>query len=76
MRASDLLFGYFSPETLLPVTSIVATIAGVAMMLGRSSLRLVARVGQRVRRRSLRVASTSRHHLPVRDDSHSQAARN
>ena len=35
MMTSFILFGYFGPETVLPVTSIVATIAGFAMMFGR-----------------------------------------
>ena len=34
---------YFSPETLLPVTSIVATAVGLVMMFGRTTLRLIAR---------------------------------
>ena len=37
MFNSDPLFAYFSPETLLPVGSILATVLGVAMMLGRGS---------------------------------------
>jgi len=34
-------FAYLSPETLLPVTSIAATIMGVVMMLGSRSAQLV-----------------------------------
>ncbi|AMV40584.1 hypothetical protein [Planctomyces sp. SH-PL62] len=33
------LLAYFGPETVLPATSIVATILGVALMLGKNSLR-------------------------------------
>ncbi|MDG3004648.1 hypothetical protein [Paludisphaera mucosa] len=33
------LFAYFGPETVLPATSIIATILGVALMLGKSSVR-------------------------------------
>ncbi len=33
------LFAYFGPETVLPATSIVATILGVMLMLGKSSIR-------------------------------------
>ena len=43
MRAFIPIFAYFSPETLLPATSIVATIAGIVMMLGRGTLRLLRR---------------------------------
>ena len=62
MRAFDLVFAYFSPETLLPVTSIVATIAGVVVMLGKGSIQWFMRVAQRRFRRSVRVAGTSRPH--------------
>jgi hypothetical protein len=52
MYISTPILAYFSPETLLPVTSAVATVAGVAMMVGRGSLRLVARGYRRALRRS------------------------
>lgn len=74
MRASMLLLVYFSPETLLPATSIVATIAGVVMMLGRGSIRLMIRMLRRGRDRAGRVALTSQPHFPVRDEAHSQVA--
>jgi hypothetical protein len=38
MLTSNLLFAYFGPETVLPVTSIVATVIGVVMMMGKTSL--------------------------------------
>jgi hypothetical protein len=41
--SSSLVFAYFSPETLLPVTSILATVCGLVMMFGRTTLRLIAR---------------------------------
>ncbi len=43
MRINDLIFGYFSPEVLLPVTSILATVAGIFMMLGRRPYRFIIR---------------------------------
>jgi hypothetical protein len=46
MITSFLLFGYFGPETVLPVTSIIATIAGLAMMFGRHTLRLIMSCGR------------------------------
>ena len=33
------LFAYFGPETVLPATSIMATILGVVLMMGKSSIR-------------------------------------
>jgi hypothetical protein len=46
MNTSILLFAYFGPETVLPVTSIIATIAGLAMMFGRHTLRLIMSCGR------------------------------
>jgi hypothetical protein len=46
MNTPTLLFGYFGPETVLPVTSVVATIAGLAMMFGRHTLRMIIRCGR------------------------------
>lgn len=37
MLPTPLLFAYFGPETVLPVTSIIATVVGVVMMLGKGS---------------------------------------
>jgi hypothetical protein len=39
MLTSSVVLAYFGPETVLPVTSIVATVIGVVMMMGRNSLR-------------------------------------
>ena len=38
-----MLFAYFGPETVLPLTSVFAALAGVVLMFGRQ-VRLVARV--------------------------------
>jgi hypothetical protein len=43
VHINDLILGYFSPEVLLPVTSIVATAAGIFMMLGRGPYRWMIR---------------------------------
>ena len=72
VRTSDLILAYFSPETLLPATSIVATIAGIVMMLGRGTLRLLIRSSQRGLRREDRIAGTSTPHLHIHDDVHTQ----
>ena len=72
MRTSDFMLAYFSPDTLLPATSIVATIAGIVMMLGRGTLRLLIRSSQRGLRREDRIAGTSTPHLHIHDDVHTQ----
>jgi hypothetical protein len=38
------LFAYFGPETLLPMTSVVATVVGIVLMFGRNAFRLAARL--------------------------------
>ena len=40
MLTTGMLLAYFGPETVLPLTSIVAAAVGVVMMFGRNSLRL------------------------------------
>jgi hypothetical protein len=35
------VLAYFSPETMLPLSSIIATIAGFALLIKRSSIRFV-----------------------------------
>jgi hypothetical protein len=70
---SDFTFAYFSPETLLPATSIIATIFGILLMLGRGSLRYVVRLSKGARRASGRIAATSKPHVPIHDKAYTQA---
>jgi hypothetical protein len=67
MTTSFLVFAYFGPETVLPVTSIVATVVGVVMMMGRSSLLWVYSGVKRVLgfcfRRSRSTSSASTPHV-------------
>jgi hypothetical protein len=53
-------FAYIGPETFLPLTSVVAAVAGVALMLGRNSLRFVVGLAAVARRlvRGPRTAAT------------------
>jgi hypothetical protein len=41
---SFILFAYFGPESMLPLTSIVATVAGVFLMFGRNTFRILRRM--------------------------------
>jgi hypothetical protein len=72
MNIIDPLFAYFSPETLLPVGSIIATAAGVAMMLGRGSLRFLLRAFRRYARPSAWIAGASRPHFRLGEESERQ----
>jgi len=73
VRDTMLIVGYFSPDVVLPVTSIVATIAGVAMMLGRGSLRYVRRLLERGTGRALRGATRTGPHFRAEDKAHEPA---
>ena len=67
MSSFTLLFAYFAPETFLPLTSIVATIAGVVMMLGRGSMRYVVHCVRR-RHQQTNGARVARHpNRPIPD---------
>ncbi len=41
MNAPGSLFAYFGPDTVLPVTSLLATLAGLVVMFGRQMLLIV-----------------------------------
>lgn len=36
-----MLFAYFGPETFLPLTSVIAGVAGVFLMFGKNSVRMI-----------------------------------
>jgi hypothetical protein len=57
MPSLNLIFAYFSPETFLPMTSVLASAVGVLLLFGRNVLQLV--------RRFLRFA-TARRRRPER----------
>jgi hypothetical protein len=44
------LFAYFGPETLMPLTSIVAGVVGVFLMFGRNTLRFAVLAWNRLTR--------------------------
>jgi hypothetical protein len=75
MCSIDPFFAYFSPETLLPVGSILATVAGVAMMLGRGSLRFLFRTVRRYARPSAWIAGVSRPHFRLGEKGEHKTAR-
>jgi hypothetical protein len=70
-----ILVAYFSPETMLPAASIVATLVGVVMMTGRGSWRFLVMRLKRGFRRGDRVARASRPHFRLQSESHAQAPR-
>jgi hypothetical protein len=63
MCESTFILGYFSPETVLPLTSIVATILGAAMLLTRGSLRFLLRCLRLAIRRDKSLGRTGAPHV-------------
>lgn len=43
MASTFVLFAYFGPETVLPMTSVIATVVGLFMMFGRNTIRFLFR---------------------------------
>jgi hypothetical protein len=69
------LFGYFSPETFLPAASILATVLGVVLMVGRGSWRFLVLCSRRGFRRGERAARASQPHFRLQSEAHTQAPR-
>lgn len=69
MSVPNVLLAYLSPETVVPVASIVAACVGGAMFLTRGALRFLAGCFPGVLRRRQRVAEASEPHFrsPARD---------
>jgi len=75
MGHPSFLLAYFSPETVLPLSSIIATLAGFALLIKRSSLRFLARAVRASLRRRRRIVSVKRPHFPVGATEASQTTR-
>jgi hypothetical protein len=63
MCAPRILLAYLSPETVLPMTSIMAAIAGGSMLLTRRLIRLLVRCFRGTLRRPQRPAGASKPHV-------------
>jgi hypothetical protein len=54
MQMPSMLLAYIGPDTLLPMTSVVATVVGVLLMFGRNSVRYSALLVTKCYRRVVR----------------------
>jgi hypothetical protein len=54
LRGVRMLFAYIGPETMMPVASVIAAVAGVVMMFGRNILLFGRNLVRRVRPASRR----------------------
>jgi uncharacterized membrane protein len=76
-----MLFAYLGPETVLPLTSVVAAIVGIVLMLGRQIRSVAAYLLRRVRvrphleRRARAELSRRRFHASRQDAAADQAVR-
>ena len=68
MSAPNTLLAYLSPDTVLPLTSIVATIVGGALLFTRGSIRFLVLCFRGALRRPRRVAGASEPHSRCRRD--------
>jgi len=66
MSAPNVLLAYLSPDTILPLTSIVATIVGGAMLLTRGSIRFLLHCFRGALRRPRRGAGARAPHFESR----------
>jgi len=66
MSAPNVLLAYLTPDTLLPLTSIVAALVGGSMFLTRRSIRFLVRCFRGGLGRSQRVARASEPHFHSR----------
>jgi len=75
MFHSWIFLAYLTPEALLPAASVIATIAGIGMILGRTSLRFLIRCCRRSLRATSRIGEISQPHFRLRDEEASRVFR-
>lgn len=75
MLSTFLVLGYFSPETMLPLSSVIATIAGFALLVKRSSIRFVVHCARAAFRRPSAGSSIKGPHVGSKASSSRQEAR-
>ncbi len=75
MCATNVMLAYFSPETMLPLSSLIATVVGFALLVKRNSVRFVVHCCREAVR-TLRSRSTpSSPHFRLRSRRTSQKLR-
>ena len=66
MDSLNLVLAYFGPETVMPLTSIIATIAALVVVFGKNLFLLVAYCIRRVTFRERHGRATTKPHLGAR----------
>lgn len=75
MFSMSMLIGYFSPETMLPLSSVIATIAGFALLIKRSSIRFVVHCFRAAFRRRSAGSRVNVPHFPAETPRKNQGVR-
>ncbi len=75
MHVPQLLFAYLSPETFLPVTSLLATVVGVVLMFGKNAYRLVVHQIRSVFARNHAVDGSKVPHFRLKEIKQRQSTR-
>ena len=75
MLSTIQLLAYFSPETMLPLSSLIATIAGFALLIRRSSVRFVVHCFRAAFRRRPTSSVTNKPHFVTQASPTEQEAR-
>jgi hypothetical protein len=76
MLSTFQVLAYFSPETMLPLSSLIATIAGFALLIKRSSIRFVVHCCRAAFRRRTSASNINKPHFgthspPSKQEAHS-----
>jgi hypothetical protein len=66
MSSLPTILAYFSPETMLPLSSVLATVAGFALLIKRSSVRFVVDCCRSAFRKLSRRPTVQAPHFAVR----------
>jgi hypothetical protein len=75
MLSTILVLAYFSPETMLPLSSLIATIVGFALLIKRSSIRFVVHCCRAAFRRRPAATNVNKPHFAAQPESTRQEAR-
>jgi hypothetical protein len=67
MCSPEPVFAYFSPETFLPLTSVIASAVGVFLLFGSNVLRVVRRAFRGLSLRGRRAGTIPRPHFQPRE---------
>jgi hypothetical protein len=65
MNMANFLFAYLSPETVVPVASVVAAALGGLMFLTKGSIRFLGRCVRGALRRPQQSAALGKPHFPI-----------